>query len=343
MYNLLYDNYKLSLKILSLINNKNTKKLYEFKNIVERFLLNRANLVGYQNTFSPIDDRLSLELLDKMAAELKIKKIKVPIESIKSIFDRSSGILQSSSSDQDEEERFTTPAISNKYIVYKRFKYRMNNRLKLLIRRKSIEEVTGLILRYSSMLSGGQQWAMPSELMTLLHSKYRFRYEGFASPLNSVMLGLPGGRYCSLFTEDRAFGSIGSFNSEIMISNGGYNWIVNPPYTEYMLSYAVESVLHALNHVKINVVMLTPHWLDADYYTLLQKSPYTKHIILLKKNEHIYEDKKSTIVAKFNSQLIILSSKPTNCDGLVEDIKEFYKRRLPIPDKSSPIKSIKEI
>ena len=293
-----YSNYKISQSLLGLYKQKAYKKKYEFKNILERFLLNRANLKGTECMFMPlVDDVTDVGLLNKMYNELIAKKIKINIEDVPPCFI------------QENTSCVTTskPYIRKGDIIYKDFRWRIDDRTRLLIRKYSLESVTLTALKYASLLSGGQQWSMPKDAFKYLSVNNNFNYEGYASPFNSFLLPY-NGLFCSLFDTDNEYGSIGTFNYKKITQYCNCNWIVNPPYTEYILEYATNQVLKALELTSIAVVMLVPNWKDAAFYAKLSDSIYLKFLIPLERGKHYYESTTHEVVAHFDSNLVILSS-----------------------------------
>ena len=77
-----------------------------------------------------------------------------------------------------------------------------------------------MILRYESMARGGQHWSIPQRQYKHLYKTWGVRWEAFASPLNSGLIDLPGTSYCSLFSHDKMFGSVGNFFSYPLYGRG---------------------------------------------------------------------------------------------------------------------------
>uniref|UniRef100_A0A1I8IX67 PCIF1_WW domain-containing protein n=1 Tax=Macrostomum lignano TaxID=282301 RepID=A0A1I8IX67_9PLAT len=69
-----------------------------------------------------------------------------------------------------------------------------------------------MLLRYETLGTGSLQWGDPVTVHHALYEHMGVRYEGFASPLNSKLLGKPDVAFCSLFPDtDAPFGSLGDF------------------------------------------------------------------------------------------------------------------------------------
>lgn len=288
-----YNNYLLTQKLLSVIPLNNRDK-YEYTNIIERFLLNRANTRGIIHTFDTIN-ATDKPLIDKMNEELKQKQINININTIIDIFN-----IQIPISMIKADCILTDNSIS-----YRTFTYPMTNRIKLLLTMGTKEQVMTMLLRYASIVNGGQQWSIPfAKAKKLFENGYK--YEGFASPLNSNLLPL-GGKYCSLFPDtDVPFGSLGAFDYEKINRYSDGNWILNPPYTEYMLLYTVTEILKVSTSIKI--YMIIPNWQDAEFYKVLVNTPFRKTVTLLKKQQYCYYCAYTgiTIPAKFDSNEITL-------------------------------------
>lgn len=137
--------------------------------------------------------------------------------------------------------------------------------------RKNVESCAARYLAIGCLR--GQHWS-PDRLSIIdEYNKCQIKIEGFASPLNTNVLRrispkLTG--YCSIFTEDMPFGSLGSFYDLTTIDHCD----VCPPYVPEILdkipSY-VKNTTHAL--------IITPSWTDAQWYKELSKSGFKEKII----------------------------------------------------------------
>ena len=138
--------------------------------------------------------------------------------------------------------------------------------LKLKHPNKTDIEYKTTVIKYYLLGINGQQWSTTDDFKKSLENKYPNLTEAFASPLNHTLK-----RYFSIFESDATFGSLGNF-----FDNKDYNipLYINPPFTEYILSKAVDT---ALKYKKF--VMITPTWSDAKWYIKLKNSPDVKVIV----------------------------------------------------------------
>lgn len=168
------------------------------------------------------------------------------------------------------------------------------------LKKCSNSSVLRMVLRYSTLVNGGQQWAVPKEVFNCLYKKCKFLYEGFASPLNSGFSDLRAGKFCSLFLDtDKPFGSMGSFfDNYLEFPNNGHQkfgiykintvgggvsrntrnkrkggnvslnnhvgWVVNPPFVEAIMDRASEHIVKSLNNANtINLPMTVAYVLPS--------------------------------------------------------------------------------
>ena len=144
-------------------------------------------------------------------------------------------------------------------------------------------------LRYAALMPAGQQWGIPQAHIDFLYNEWSVRNEAFASPFNSRLVGKPGASFCSIFEEDKVFGSIGDFFAQTTLSG---NWVVNPPFVDELLVRAVQKCLKALEHNADRVqtiFFIMPAWQDSQAYELLHKSQYTAAELFLKPGTYYYE------------------------------------------------------
>jgi len=132
------------------------------------------------------------------------------------------------------------------------------------------------LLRYGALGAYSSSWGIPFDAARALYDEFGVRFEGFASPLNSRLMGLEGAAFCSLFPDtDAPFGSIGSFFEAGPAAGSGGAWMVNPPYTEGLLARAAEVVLtRAKADPAYEAYFMCPRWTDAEAYRRLAESPH---------------------------------------------------------------------
>ena len=166
-------------------------------------------------------------------------------------------------------------------------------------------------LRYSTLLPGGQQWGLPVSYWKALYAA-GYRYEGFASPLNSrfVALGEKDTAFCSLFEDtDWPFGSIGPFYEAPAASLGG-QWAINPPYVETLMARmaaraAEEAAAAAAQNRSLVYQFLLPAWEDNPAIQAILASPHVAAWDMLLPGEHTMETPEGgTKCATFGNYLV---------------------------------------
>lgn len=165
------------------------------------------------------------------------------------------------------------------------------------------EAVTRMAMLYESMAPGGQQWSLPTAHFNMLYSDFGVRNEAFASPLNSRLMTLPGGRYFSLLEVDKQLGINSSqgdfFAASNSMTNYPGNWEINPPFIENVLQRAAEKVVGTLSGLETSVpqpevpnmtiFFVGPEWSDSTYYNILHNSPYRRFEQTLVGGTYFYE------------------------------------------------------
>ena len=170
-----------------------------------------------------------------------------------------------------------------------------------------------MILRYSSMLIGSQNWNIPYNVYKILVDKYKITIEGFSSPINSqIMYFGKDKQFGSLFIDtDKIFGSIGNIFDQNLV---GKCFTLNPPYVLDVMDKCADKAIETIDTAKKNnkptfIFLTVANWIGAYYYEKLKKHKLSKHIIL-EKYKHYYEnsnDDDNKIIAKFDSSIFILS------------------------------------
>ena len=218
-----YSRWQLSRQQLSLAQRGlNRKQCYEMRNILERWFLSTHNGIAS-------DEKMISEVVEKglHLSESATKLVNHLVELNKTSF-------PSYVTNQ-------TVNVSEKSIVYNGFIKSLTPRIKYLLSKGSPTQVTTMLLRYESLLPGGQHWGIPWVLADYLYI-LGFRNEGFASPLNSRFIDKEDGKFCSLFADtDEPFGSLGSFFS-IDLENYSGGWSINPPMINYFLIFFFEKI-----------------------------------------------------------------------------------------------------
>lgn len=294
------------------------KSDYELNNCLERFLLGLYNEKDIKE-----NDK---SLVDKLISEIKEKKLINDIDQYKKyIIDHLSQIKGENIDPIDhgfilgvENEL----KVKDNIMTYRLFRYDLNliepNRLKYLLNQGE-ENVFRMILRYGSMLSGGNQWSIPQSFADYIYNNYNIRYEGFASPLNSRLMLKPETKFCSLFSDtDSIFGSIGDF-FKINESKMERNWIINPPFVESILEEAsLKSIELARNGL---VIFVMPNWVNSKCYVNLNKSKMMVYKEYLHPNTYYFQKGKELIKANFASMIFVLSNKRIIINNLGNSFK----------------------
>ena len=97
--------------------------------------------------------------------------------------------------------------------------------------------------------------------------------ECFASPFNHTF-----NYFCSAFDDlEKPLGSLGNFFSINKFNSK--NLLINPPFDNTIIYYAIKHILDIMKIDKYNVIFTLPDWSDAEYYNLLYNSPYFKKVI----------------------------------------------------------------
>lgn len=303
----------------------NNKAIYEFNSIMERFLL------SYYNEYGNILDqpiRLNSKPFKQLKIELENKKDlfgnwnKIKNHIIK-IWNKGAKALKASK--YTKSNQFDKIKYGNNYIIFDNIFMNINSITLSNLKRFDPMDIKLMILRYKTFVSGGQQWSIPRPVYINLYN-IGARYEAFASPLNSKMMGLKDAKFCSLFPDiDKPFGSIGNFFDIDLYSNKDERiWVMNPPFVEDLLNKSMEKVIESLDHcvknnLKLTVYGVMPAWTDMRSYIQMKTSSYLKYDERLHKGKYYYEGDKK-ITALFDSHAYCLSTELRDFLG-----KEMFK------------------
>jgi hypothetical protein len=140
----------------------------------------------------------------------------------------------------------------------------------------SYNELVALIERYYILQpDGGFFWSGPPDLYKFLALKQDGlieTVEGFGSPFNHNYLDA----YCSLYPDDRSFGSIGNFFHQIVHrgneNDKGYRrWIINPPFTYKIIGMVYEAITLRMNYYPNDeYYFILPSWAPVKFLTMLE-------------------------------------------------------------------------
>ena len=272
---------------------------YEIRNIWERFMLelgNKGSLYSKITINSPV--------VKKLINELNEKKYEVDMVYIKDFINKINTFVKKKEAQKyDIELVYTndTIIISSNNNIFKVKPYTIN-----VLKDYSDDIVIPMVVRYLTSSTGSLQWAVPKIQYDYLYDNYNVRYEGFASPLNSRLMGRPNAKFCSLYYDtDKHFGSMGSFFGKKMRKG---NWAVNPPYIETIMENAAKKCVKEVNSM---IFFTMPYWTDCNAYKILMK--HAKYFKLLERYKHFYESN-IRIISKFDSIVFILDSYKKDID-----------------------------
>lgn len=162
----------------------------------------------------------------------------------------------------------------------------------------SIYDVLLIVLRYCTILTGGQHWAIPTQHYDYLRRRLGVRNEGFASALNTkaIYYQIKGdeSKFCSLFPDiEKKFGSIGSFFKMRFADHAGM-WSINPPFLESIISEMSRKILNRMRKAKSDdiefiVFTILPNWIDMIDIKKLVNSEFTVGVLFLNSGDMFFE------------------------------------------------------
>lgn len=335
--NILAIEYKQVVFSISLLNHvlhlfcdhNNTKCAQEIKNIIERLIICFINY-NNSNTWSTIYYKISVNdpCIRKMIQEFTeknkyFKSNKYINKIVNNHIIRPINIFVDKGICTDNKITLDKVVYGKRFVSYMGFMFMVSNRTMKILSRHPDKHVAPMILRYKAMLTGGQQWSIPLKQYNWLYTRFNMRFEGFASPLNSKMMGRRDAHFCSIcYDTDKYFGSLGNFFKLDLLSPIGNNkkirgghigWVINPPFTENLLNNSAQKVVDAVAKAvyqkkKITIFFIMPGWDDLDGYKILLKSPHMKYKDVLKGGSYYYESGGKLIKPRNNSFVFILDS-----------------------------------
>lgn len=283
--------------------NLDPKRAYEATNILERWSLSGIN-------FGADKDH---KITDKMKSELLEKHIVKNAEAADGLVNRLFAVKPI------DPPSGAKPIIEDSgHIEYGEYSRDISpERMKMLRAIADDSSILRASLRYSSMISGSQQWNIPRAVYKLLVEKYNVTIEGFASPFNSQLLPFSTKEsmlnFCSLFLDtDAVFGSVGSYFDYDFV---GKIATVNPPYIldimDAVAAKCIQTCADAETANKPTRMFITvPDWTDTYYYQKLSDTKYLETALHHKAGEYYYEDSNNLdkkVTARFNTTVFVLS------------------------------------
>lgn len=318
-----YNNYVNNVKRLNILYKytKSKKEEYEAKNILERWLLSSYNFDSSTTVHASMQAVLTPDSNQTKQMEYKISKklSKSPLEAKK--------IVSKVISIQPRNKKINTKSLKIRkhdnqyYIKIGNFKkYLSNERVNILRKLASDDQIILATLRYASILAGNQHWNIPASVYKILVENHNAEIEGFASPFNSQIIRFNNTKrynFCSLFHDtDAVFGSVGSFFDYDFTNK---ITVVNPPYVLDIMESCVkkiqETLLNAPKNKTTKFFITVPNWLDTNYYNVLLNSEFLEAKLLHEKTKYYYEDSNQSdkkIIAKFDSTMFVLNNNPPN-------------------------------
>lgn len=326
MLNTAIHQYLISQELRSLVPVSHTRKHYEYLNCIERWVISLHNSSNERDK-KKIDQKLLSELKEKRMDQKLFNSIK-KVKNNNKKFDVDNIDIQF-------ELTGTYGLLTILFFVsqIKPFKICMKLSLKKFKELQNYENsiLIPLVLRYESLINGGQQWSLPEIQFEHLYKKYNVRYEGFASPLNSGLSSKFGTQYYSLFEEDKELGSAGNFFNQKLYNNPiaddldnlytnkldknmeNKHWVINPPFIAPLMekvSYKIikEITYASEQHIGVMVVYVMPLWEDFHGYQIIKDSKFTKFSKVLHKKKHFYEHSGNRKIVAMNSIIFVLDS-----------------------------------
>ena len=347
---------------------------YELQNVVERWLLSLCQ-VGCALFPGPASDGATEreETHAKCLAELLEKKLITTYEQPRVLEDLRALAERRNEEDPGAHEQEHEPVLRAGVLTYRDFAYRLPaGQERFLQERPSEQEperrvtrLAALALRYETLLNRGQQWALPRRVYAHLFRRHNFRFEAFASPLNTRIGALALQEeeeeeeaqeeaqtrrwgFCSLFAEEleRPYGSLGSFfDVELGACSGRApgDWVVNPPFVEALMLRAVEKIVRHLDaelalHARgdagaspsVTFLILLPAWRNSEAHRLARSSVYARALAELAPHSYTLEQPDGrALTAPFACTLFLLSLEPwTEGEGAQQAMDAFMKPLL---------------
>lgn len=360
------NQYNITQKILYLVPQTNKRKYYEYLNCIERWIIaminekhplfhdaseNKNIIKIYKGVYSkvsrdsPCSKKLLKELSDKKIGTPTSKLFNYILDTVNIRLARKRSVYPVQSLQYRGEH--VTIKIGNQLRINSIVLKLGREKIAELSRYDSHHVVLPMILRYETMVSGGQQWSLPAAQYDYLYTNYDVRFEGFASPLNSGLSGKKDAKFCSLFAEDDIFGSIGNFFDQTLYEeqdllslksveaaiddvlhettedtinvayekkeNAKRHWVVNPPFVEDIMIRVVDKIIHDLDYaadhgLEVMALMIMPTWTDFAGYKKMFRSKHLKSMHAMTSGNHYYEHNGMRKVVRSKSTAFVLDT-----------------------------------
>lgn len=300
------------------INNKinkmrfNFRQKYEMKNNLERFFMRMANECVSGEVYLSLS--MDHDIYSNLAREIKEKRL-MGNNQCKAFLQYIQMIIAHHLKNLDTSVYKTHEIVKRGNLYsYGNFRYQLNEKRAECYKLNCDEEVMKMILRYSLMFLGGQQWNLPHVWYEEVVNKFDVSIEGFASPLNSqLMLFQKSPQFCSMFKDtDKPFGSLGNIFSLRPHFIENKVMMNNPPYVLEIMNKLVKIQEKWLSSVPTRIIMCVAAWEDANYFQQALKSRYLKYQERMEPGKHYYErtrqGKSEKIISRFPSHIFVFSS-----------------------------------
>lgn len=141
--------------------------------------------------------------------------------------------------------------VTQNTIKYRDITVNLDDRLKYLLQMNTKEHLMLMILRYFSFGITGHHCAIPINIYKYCVNKLNVKAEGFASPLNSKLIGIKDTIYCTLFNDtDKYYGSVGPFSYKKLVKYCDKNWLINPPYMPNIMYFMYTQIIKAFHRIE---------------------------------------------------------------------------------------------
>lgn len=291
--------------------------------ILERFMIRMANTAGPDEVY--FDWKLTTSAYSNLIREITEKKCLGMNRRQAENFARfiQSKIRKHLIEVDNKEFEDTPVTVSENQYRYRNFRWNVDPDRMEIFKRIPDQQVMKMLLRYSLMFLGGQQWSLPRAWYKRVIEVYGVSIEAFASPLNSqlMMLCPESPKFCSVFPDtDEPFGSMGSLFEMSAESVENQVIVSNPPYVLELMNELMMLQTSWLSQVKTRIIMCVCAWEDADYYKQATNSPYLKYQQRMKAGKHKYEMTTTkgvkTMTARFESHLFVFSSHDDDTEAM---------------------------
>jgi hypothetical protein len=200
------------------------------------------------------------------------------------------------------------------------------------------ENVICLIYRYTTLWE--YEEFLSKENLKILHEELGCNLECFSSPLYRTLE-----KYCSMFEDDKIFGSIGNFFTASFTSDSdtGISAEVNPPYIDQVIDRTLDRIFNLINSdIPCSFVLSLPRGREIDtrlirnviykFEMLVKVNIYTRYLqrIELKKmlNVYIIQNNKGSIrypvTERFKRRFMEYNEEYTN-NAVINSIQRRYR------------------